>query len=277
MEGIGKFNMLEIVKTVDFGVYLDGGKLGEILMPARYLPEKRETGDIIEAFIYRDSEDRLIATTERPYITVGSFAFLNVTAVTAIGAFLDWGLSKDLFVPFREQKHRMEKGKSYVVYAYIDEMTLRVVASSKIEKFLNKNPSEYTQGQEVDLLICDQTDLGFNVIMNQAHRGLIYKNEVFQPLQAGQVVKGYIKTIRGDGKFDVSLQKSGYKKVDDIERRIVLLLKNNNEKISVSEKSSPEIIYKIFGTSKKAFKMALGSLYKKSMIGFQSDGTIFLK
>ncbi len=275
---IGKYNKLEIVKAVDFGIYLDGGSFGEILMPTRYLPETWKQGDIIDVFIYRDSEDRLLATTEIPFIIVGEFACLTVTAVTEIGAFLDWGLPKDLLVPFREQKHKMVKGKSYVVYAYLDEKTLRIVASSKVDKFLNKTVAEYLPEQEVDLIICDQTDLGYNVIINKSHRGLIYQNEIFQTLQTGQLLKGFVKAIREDGKIDISLQQSGYKKkINNIEELIISTLRENNGKTAISEKSSPAIIYSMFGISKKAFKMAIGALYKKHIIDFRENGTIFMK
>lgn len=275
---IGKYNKLEIVKAVDFGIYLDGGSFGEILMPTRYLPETWQQGDIIDVFIYRDSEDRLLATTEIPFIIVGEFACLTVTAVTEIGAFLDWGLPKDLLVPFREQKHKMVRGKSYVVYAYLDEKTLRIVASSKVDKFLNKTVAEYLPEQEVDLIICDQTDLGYNVIINKSHRGLIYQNEIFQTLQTGQQLKGFVKAIREDGKIDISLQQSGYKKkINNIEELIISTIKENDGKTAISEKSSPAIIYSMFGISKKTFKMAIGALYKKHIIDFHDNGTIFMK
>lgn len=272
MAEIGKLNTLRVVKEVDFGLYLDGGEHGEILIPKRYVPEGAKPEDMLEVFIYLDSEDRIIATTEKPYIMVGEFALLKVVSVTRMGAFLDWGLPKDLLVPFREQKMDMEEGKYYIVTVYLDYDSKRLVASAKIEKFLDNVPADYQVGEEVDLLIVNSTDLGFNAIINSGHTGVLYKNEVFQPLRKGDRVKGYIKKIREDEKIDLILQKPGYQKVDDISMSIVDILKKHNGYLPITDKTNPDEIYKVFGVSKKTFKKAIGSLYKLRIISIQDDG-----
>jgi len=272
MAEIGKLNTLRVVKEVDFGMYLDGGEHGEILLPKRYVPENTKPEDILEVFIYLDSEDRIIATTETPYIKLGEFACLKAVAVSSMGAFLDWGLMKDLFVPFREQKLKMEEGRWYIVTVYLDPETKRLVASAKIEKFLDNLPPDYEPGQEVDLLIAGETDLGFNAIINNRHLGVIYKNEIFQPLRKGERVKGFIKKIREDEKIDLLLQKAGYAKVDDISMRIVEVLKKHNGFLPVTDKSDPDTIYELFGVSKKTYKKAIGSLFKFRLIDIEDKG-----
>jgi predicted RNA-binding protein (virulence factor B family) len=272
MAEIGKLNSLRVVKEVDFGLYLDGGEHGEILLPKRYVPESAKPEDILEVFIYLDSEDRIIATTETPYIMVGEFACLKAVAVTPMGAFLDWGLMKDLFVPFREQKLKMEEGRWYIVTVYLDPETKRLVASAKIEKFLDNLPPDYEAGQEVDLLIAGETDLGFNAIINNKHLGVIYRNEIFQPLRKGDRIKGYIKKIREDEKIDLLLQKPGYAKVDDISLKIVDVLKKHNGFLPVTDKSDPDAIYELFGVSKKTYKKAIGTLFKFQIIDIEDKG-----
>jgi len=272
MADIGKLNTLRVVKEVDFGLYLDGGEHGEILIPKRYVPEGTKPEDMLEVFIYLDSEDRIIATTEKPYIMIGEFAMLKVVSVTRMGAFLDWGLPKDILVPFREQKIDMEEGKYYIVTVYLDYDSKRLVASAKIEKFLDNVPADYQAGEEVDLLIVSSTDLGFNAIINNKHTGVLYKNEVFQPLRKGDKVKGYIKKIREDEKIDLILQKPGYQKVDDISMGIVDILKKHNGFLPITDKTDPDEIYKVFGVSKKTFKKAIGSLYKLRIISIEDDG-----
>lgn len=272
MAEIGKINSLRVVKEVDFGLYLDGGEHGEILLPKRYVPENTKPEDIIDVFIYLDSDDRIIATTETPYIKIGEFANLKVVAVRPIGAFLDWGLMKDLFVPFREQKMKMEEGKSYVVTVYLDHETKRLVASAKIEKFLDNLPPAYQPGEEVDLLIASETDLGYNAIINNSHLGVLYKNEVFKPLYRGDRMKGYIKKVREDEKIDLILQKPGYGKVDDISMQIIEVLKKNNGYMPVTDKTDPETIYELFGVSKKTYKKAIGSLFKFRLIDIEDKG-----
>lgn len=263
---IGKYNTLTVVKAVDFGVYLDGEERGEILLPKEYVPDNCFPGDELKVFIYFDSEDRIIATTEIPFVTVGEFAYMKVVATSSVGAFLDWGLRKDLLVPFREQRTKMIEGNSYLVYAYVDDETERIVATSKIEKYLDKEAAEYEAGQEVDLLIARPSDLGFNVIINQAHWGLIYRNEIFQPLRLGQKLKGYVKEIRPDGKIDVRLQPAGYVGIDSLCRKIIEKMEDNGGVLDVSDKTAPEIIYKLFGCSKKNYKKAIGALYRQGFI-----------
>ena len=272
MTEIGKINHLEVVKEVDFGIYLDGGDLGEILMPKRYIPEGTMPGDTIETFIYLDSEDRLVATTEKPLAMVDEFALLEVVSVTQVGAFLNWGLPKDLFVPFREQRQPMEEGKKYLVFVYLDTNTKRIAASSKIEQYLDNIPVDYDLDEEVDLIIVNETDLGYNAIIDNSHFGILYKNEVFQPLNPGDRVQGYIKKIRTDGKIDLRLEKIGYEKITTFVDRIIVELQKNNGFLPLTDKSSPEEIYKTFKISKKNFKAAIGALYKKRFIALEENG-----
>lgn len=270
---IGIYNFLTVIKEVDFGVYLEGGKFGEILLPGRYVPKDCKVDDIIKVFLYKDSEDRIIATTEKPYAKVGEFAFLKVVAVTEIGAFLDWGLLKDLFVPFREQKEKqMQEGKLYIVRIYLDEKTERITASAKLGKFLDKEPACYKEAEEVDLIICSKNDLGYKAIINDSHMGQIYKNEVFIPLDIGQKTRGYIKKIRDDGKIDLCLQKEGYEKIDGIAGNILEKLKDSGGFIALTDKSAPEFIYSMFGISKKTYKKSVGALLKKRLITINDNG-----
>ncbi|VAW24262.1 S1 RNA binding domain [hydrothermal vent metagenome] len=266
MAEIGKINNLEIVKEVDFGVYLDGEEDGEILLPKRYIPDGAVIGDVLEVFIYLDSEDRIIATTEKPLATAGEFAFLEVVAVTPFGAFLNWGLPKDLLVPFREQWQKMEVGRSFIVYIYLDHESKRIVASSKVEKFLDNLPVEFEVGEEVDLMVFGETELGYKAIVDDISTGILYKNEVFQTVKTGQLLKGYIKKIRDDEKIDLSLQKPTVRRFDEFTEKVLSFLKENNGSMPLTDKSPPEAIYEIFGMSKKNFKKAIGALYKKRMI-----------
>ncbi len=272
MVEIGKINTLRIVKEVDFGLYLDGGEDGEILIPKRYVPEGVVVDETIDVFIYLDSEDRLIATTEKPYATIGQFAFLKVVAVNQVGAFMDWGLMKDLMVPFREQNQKMEEGKSYMVYVYLDHESRRIVASAKIEKHLNNYPVEYEVGEEVDLTIFAWTELGYKAIVDDASSGVIYKNEVFETLKIGQKLKGYIKKVREDEKLDLMLQKPGVERFDEFTQLVYDYLKDHNGSMPVTDKSSPEVIYQTFKISKKNFKKAIGALYKKRLILIEKEG-----
>ena len=269
---IGKYNTLRVIKEVDFGVYLDGEQEGEILMPVRYVPKNCKVGDSVDVFLYLDSEDRLVATTEKPYAQVGEFAMLRVKSVNKIGTFLDWGIMKDLLVPFREQKVTMEEERSYLVYIYVDAESKRIVASAKLNKFLNKTVPEYTVGQQVDLVVESETDLGFKAIINNSHWGILYENEVFEQLDKGLKIKGYIKKIRTDDKIDLSLQPIGYDKVDPISQMILDQLNGVGGFIAVSDKSDAEQVYRVFGISKKSFKQAIGALYKKRLITIGTDG-----
>ncbi len=272
MAAIGTLNELEVVKTVDFGVYLDGGSHGEILLPKRYLPENCQVGDRIEVFIYLDSEDRLVATTEKPLAMVGEFAMLKVVEITSFGAFLDWGLMKDLLVPFREQQEKMEKGKSYLVYVYLDNESQRIVATSRLDKCLGNIPVDYEAGEEVDLIIAGKTELGYKAIVDNSHWGVIYHNEVFQPLHPGEKLKGFIKQIRPDEKIDLRLDKPGYEKIDSISQGILDQMKAAGGFLPVNDKSDPDLIVKTFRTSKKNFKKAIGSLYKQHLITIEENG-----
>jgi predicted RNA-binding protein (virulence factor B family) len=268
---IGKYSTLRVVKEVDFGVYLDGGDLGEILLPIRYLPPGLKADDEIEVFIYLDSEDRVIATTEEPYATVGEFAYLEVVSVNKTGAFLDWGLMKDLLVPYREQAERMKEGKKYVVYVYLDDESRRIVATSKLNTALDNLLPEYEEGEEVDLMIIDKTDLGYKVAVNNLHSGMLYHNELFRPIKIGDRCKGFIKKVREDEKLDITLEKPGYEKIEGLAGEILQKLKEKGGQLPVSDKSPAEVIYKLFGTSKKNFKKATGTLYKQRLIEIQED------
>lgn len=272
MVNIGKYNTLKIVKTVDFGVYLDGGDGLEILLPTRYVPKEVKIGDDIEVFIYHDNEGRLIATTAKPLAQVGEFQFMEVKSVNKTGAFLEWGLMKDLLVPFKEQKIRMKEGRWYLVYVHVDHITGRIVASAKIDKYLDNIIPEYTFNQEVDLLVADDTEIGYKVIINNTHWGLVYHNEIFQRLEKGDHIKGYIKEVREDEKIDVSLTPLGYQKVEGIAKTILESLKVQGGYIAVHDKSEPDVIYSLFRCSKKAFKQAIGALYKQKLILIEPQG-----
>lgn len=269
---IGNYNTLRIIKLVSFGVYLDGGDGKEILLPTRYVPKGAKVDDEVQVFIYHDNEGRLIATTLHPKAVVGEFAFMRVKSVNSTGAFLDWGLMKDLLVPFKEQKMAMREGKWYLVYVHLDHLTGRIVASARVEKFLGNVPPEYESNQEVNLLVADDTEIGYKVIVNDLHWGMIYHNQVFQRLEKGERLKGYVKGVREDDKLDISLQPLGYQRVDGISQRILEALQMKDGYLPVHDKSDPEEIYSLFRCSKKAFKQAIGSLYKQHRIRMEADG-----
>jgi len=277
MAQIGKTNRLVVLRKVSIGVYLDGDTLGDLLVPNRYVPEGIKEGDELDVFIYLDSEDRLIATTETPHAIVGDFALLKVVATTGVGAFLDWGLMKDLLVPFSEQQQKMVSGNQYLVHVYLDDNTKRIVATAKIEKFLDNIPPEYNPGDEVQLMIAGKTDLGYKAIINNLHTGILYSNQVFKPLTVGQKMKGYIQKVRDDEKIDLLLEKPGFEKIDDISESILEKLRANKGFLKVTDKSEPEEIAKIFGLSKKNFKKAIGTLYKKRLIELKEDGIKLVK
>jgi predicted RNA-binding protein (virulence factor B family) len=269
---IGKINTLKVVKTLSFGAYLDGGDGLEILLPTRYVPASCEEGDEIEVFIYHDNDNRLIATTIRPLAIVGEFRKMQVKDVSHVGAFLEWGIMKDLLVPFREQKMQMKKGYSYLVYVYLDDVTNRIVASARIDKFLDKTPPAYEHNQEVDLIIAEETEIGYKVIINNQHWGLLYHNEVFRRLTKGEKLQGYIKEVRTDSKIDVTMHKPGYDKIDGIALQILNILKLNNGYLSVHDKSDANEIQTLFACSKKSFKQAIGALYKQQLIMLEKEG-----
>ena len=268
----GRYNTLRVVKFVDFGVYLDGAEMGEILLPARYVPELCEVGADLEVFIYLDSEDRIIATTEKPFAQVGEFAMLRVVAVNNIGAFMDWGLMKDLLVPFREQKMNMVAGRSYLVYIYLDPDSHRIAASAKLEKFLDNVIPEYQVGEEVSVIIESESELGYNAIINHLHRGILYHDELPAPLNKGQQMKVYIKKVREDKKIDLSLYRPGYEQVDGISQNILDHLKSAGGFLPLTDKSEAALIYDHFAISKKVFKKAIGSLYKQRRILLEDKG-----
>ncbi len=272
MISIGKNYELEVIKSVDFGFYLDAKDLGEVLLPLKHAPDDLEIGDILDVFLYLDSEDRPVATTQKPKARVGEFAYLNVLATTAVGAFLDWGLDKDVLVPFAEQHRPMEKGKSYLVYLYIDKIDERIVASSKIDKFLSDDePHDFKPRQAVDLIIANSTDLGYKAIINHSHWGVLYKNEVHQRLSFGQYKKGFIKYIRPDKRIDLTLQ-GGQETRDKYTKIILNYLQKHNGFAPVHDKSDPKLISDLFGMSKKAFKKTIGGLYKSRTITIEEDG-----
>ena len=273
MADIGRFNTLEVVKRKDFGVYLDAGDLGEILLPKRDCPEYLDVGHRIRVFIYLDTDDHLIATTDKPAAIVGEFAMLKVSAVNKVGAFLDWGLPKDLLLPYSEQRQRpVEVGKRYLVHLYLDPHSHRIVASSKIDKFLDKTPPRYKTGEEVDLTIANRSDLGQKAIINHQHWGLLFRSDLLKTVYPGQKIKGYIKEVRPDGKINLSMQKPGYAKVVDTTQQILDMLQEQEGYITLNDKSSPELIYQHFGISKKAFKMAVGALLKQDKITIEPGG-----
>lgn len=274
---VGKYNTLKIVKDLDFGVYLDGGNGKEILLPARYVPKNVKPGDEVEVFIYHDNEGRLIATTARPLVTVGEFKFMEVKSVNNTGAFLEWGLMKDLLVPFKEQKMPMREGRWYLVYVHLDHITGRIVASARIDKYLDNVMPEYTFNQEVNLLVADETDIGYKVIINNLHWGLVYYNEVFRRLEKGEEIKGYIKEVREDEKIDVSLVPLGYQKIEGLAGTILESLKSQGGFIAVHDKSAPEVIQSLFQCSKKSFKQAIGALYKQHLITLENGGISLAK
>jgi hypothetical protein len=269
---IGRFNSLQVIKHTDFGLYLDGGPDGEILLPNRYVPkgEPSEDGDWLNVFLYLDSEDRLIATTERPKIQVGGFASLKVAAINSIGLFLDWGLPKDLLLPHSEEKRPLQVGDYCVVHAYLDKRSKRITATARLDRYLDLVPASYAVGEEVELLVVEKTDLGFKAIINGKHWGLIHKNEVFRFLRPGMQEKGFIRELRTDGKISLSLQPVG-QALGDLGEQILEALRQHDGRIEVGDKSPPELVAKLFGVSKGNFKKAIGGLYKRGLIVIQDD------
>ena len=269
---LGKFNQLEVVKEADFVLYLDGEDEGEILLPTRYVPEDCKVGDMLNVFLYLDIDERLIATTLTPLVQVGQFACLEVSWVNQFGAFLNWGLMKDLFVPFSEQKMKMQVGRSYVVHAHVDEESYRIVASAKVERYLSKDMPDYAPGAEVDILIWQKTDLGFKAIIDNKYSGLLYENEIFRALETGMQMKAFVKQVREDGKVDLILQKPGFEKVDDFSKTLLEYIREHGGRINLNDKSPAEDIYDTFGVSKKTFKKGVGDLYKKRLISLHENG-----
>ena len=254
------------MKRVDFGLYLDGGDAGEILLPKKLQPRNYQIGDEIEVFLYLDTEERLVATTEHPLCKVGEFAFLEVAWVNKYGAFLKWGLQKDLFCPFREQKMRMEIGKSYIVHVHVDEESYRIMASAKVEHYLSQRVPDYQQGDAVDALIWQKTDLGFKVIIDNKYQGLAYEEEIFKNIHTGDRLTAYIKSVRPDGKIDLKLQPMGHQQALDFSEELLQYLKEHDGKCNLGDKSDADDIRERFQVSKKTFKKAVGNLYKQHLI-----------
>lgn len=269
---IGKPCKLEVVKQVEFGVYLDAKDLGQVLLPSKAVPKECHVGDMVNVFLYLDSEDMVIATTKRALGQVGQFAFLEAKVNGPYGCFLDWGLDKDLLLPFGEQHREIEEGKSYLVYIYTSHVDDRIVASSKIDRFLDTTEPNYKEGEEVSLIIGGTTDLGFKAIINNAHWGVLYSNEVFTRLSFGQKIKGFVKRVRSDGKIDLSLQKGVKEELDQHSTTIMFKLKQAGGFLPLNDKTDAEIIYSQLSMSKKAFKKSIGGLYKKEQITISPDG-----
>jgi uncharacterized protein len=274
---IGKYNKLKILRRTPFGIYLGDDSGEDVLLPAKYCPENFKMDEILKVFVYLDHNEMKIATNIKPKIVLHEYALLQVKDVSDVGAFMDWGLEKDLFVPFREQRQRMEEDRWYIVYLDIDTNTDRLYASNQIAKLLRNDDLSLSEGDKVDLVILKQTDLGYNVIVNHAHKGLIYENEIFKELNIGDKMKGYVKQIRDDNKIDLSLQPIGYEKSNDANTELILnILNENNGFLGITDKSSPKEIYAQLGISKKAFKKSVGNLYKQRNISIESDG-IYLR
>ena len=272
MINLGEINKLTILRSTDNGFYLIDEEENEVLLPNNYIEKGWGIGDEVEVFVFKDSEDRITATNQTPKIKLNGFALLQVNDINSVGAFLNWGLPKDLFVPFKEQKHKMREGKHYVVTMFLDYESERLVASSKIDTFLEYEEVELTNGQEVDLIIYERTPLGYNCVIKGLYKGLIYENEVFRDLNIGEKTTGYIKTLREDNKIDVSLQKVGYVAQDENQEKILNILKGDAGYIGLTDKSKPEDIYEELRMSKKAFKKAIGGLYKQKVIWLKNDG-----
>jgi len=268
---IGNFNTLTIARRTNVGLYLTDGE-NDVLLPKKYMPENVEIGEEVEVFIYLDHEERPVATTLDPYIYLNEFALLKVNYINKYGAFMDWGLEKDLFVPFREQARPMTLNNWYIVYMYLDEKTNRLVGSSKLNQFLDNTNITVKEGEEVDLIVSHITDAGINVIINEKHKGLMYKNEVFEDLRTGDRIIGYIKHIRPDGKIDVSRTKTGFEKVNDSAERILEALSKNDGFLGLNDKSHPDEIKIVLEMSKKTFKQTIGVLYKQQKITIKPDG-----
>ncbi len=273
MARIGRLNTLSVLKSTDIGLFLDGGSTGEILLPRRYVPEPAPAvGDSIEVFLYLDSEDRPIATTLKPRVMVGGFACLKVVAIERVGLFLDWGLPKDLLLPHSEEKRPLQVDDYCVVHVYLDPRSGRPTATARLDRYLDQKPAHYRTGEEVRLLVAAQTDLGFKVIVNDKHWGLVHHTELFRPLRVGQRTTGYVKPPREDGKLAISLQPFGRKGGEQLSDRILDALREAGGRLALSDKSSPEEISRLFGVSKGAFKKAIGGLYKQGLIRIEDDG-----
>lgn len=273
MINVGKVNHLEIVKKADFGLFLDAGEYGTSLLPNRFAPKDAEVGQFIDAFLYFDSDNQLVATTETPIAEVGQWGLMEIQGVNSTGAFANWGIKgKDLLIPFSEQRARFKEGQTVLVYVYTDKASGRIVGTTKFNKLLDKTPAPYSKNQQVELLIAERTDLGFKAIVEGQHWGMIFKSDVFGKLFIGKRLKGYIKAIREDGKIDLSLQKVGVGKMDDLSEKVLELLEKKGGFLPLNDKSSPEAIFSTFRTSKGTYKKTIGGLYKQGRIRIEQDG-----
>ncbi len=274
---LGKINTLQIKRSVDFGLYVGTPDTDEeILMPRKYTVRDMQIGDLVDVFVYNDSEDRLVATTEQPKAMVGEFALLRAKNISKVGAFMDWGLTKDLLVPFREQKVRMIEGRWYIVYIYVDDNTQRIVASAKLDKFLDNTIPQFKNFEEVDILITQRTDLGYKVIINNLFWGMIYHNQIFEDVNIGEKHKGYIKSVRNDGKIDVTLGKNEKSRVQEVADSILSFLSKNRGIMHITDSSSPDEIRVVFQCSKKDFKKALGLLFKQKLVDLSDSSKVTL-
>ncbi|MDO6426316.1 S1-like domain-containing RNA-binding protein [Thalassotalea sp. 1_MG-2023] len=272
MASLGQFNQLTILEKSDKGLVLDGQAFGQLFLPNKQVPTLQDEQSTVEVFLYRDASEQITATTSKPFVQAEQFAYLRVKQTNKLGAFLDWGLPKDLLVPFNLQYRKMEQGKSYLVYVFVDETTGRLVASSKLDKFLDIWPADYQQWQEVDIVIGGKTDLGFKAIINHKHWGLLYQNEIFKPLRVGQKLKAFIKNVREDGRLDLSLSRAGKSKVVDFNTQLLNYLKQHDGYCHIHDKSTPAEISKTFGVSKKTYKAAVGNLLKQGKVTLSESG-----
>ena len=270
---IGQINKLEVTKTVDFGVFLDGGDYGSILLPSRFVPEGTAVGEALDVFIYLDSENEVVASTETPKAQVGQFGLMNVIGTNSIGAFVDWDIAKkDLLVPFSEQRGRLEEGQNILVYVYIDKASSRIVGTTRFNKWLDNTPANYERGQQVDILIAERTDLGYKAVINGEHWGLIFHSDVFGKLFIGKQLKAFIAEMREDGKISLSLQRPGVARMDDLSEKVIATLEKKEGFLPLTDKSSPDAIFTEFRTSKGTFKKTIGGLYKAGKITIEKDG-----
>ena len=276
MAQVGEYNVLKVIRKAEFGIYLDDGAEG-ILLPKRFVPANTEIGDAVKVFLYHDSENRIIATTLSPRGIVGEIVMMKVISVTPQGAFVDWGLMKDLFVPRSQQLMGMRVGGEYLVKIYLDEQTGRVAASEKIETFLSNDPLTIKEMEEVSLIVYRRTDIGYVVIINNLHTGVLHFNEIYRNINIGDKFPGYIKAIKTENKIDVVLGKSGYKRVEGETEKLIRMLQENNGYLPYNDKSAPEDIYDFFGMSKKTFKMTTGALYKQGRISFAKEGILLVE
>lgn len=274
---IGKYNILQVKRKTDNGIYLADEAGEEVLLPNKFVTEKMKEGTLGKVFVYTDSEDRKVATTQKPKVVAGEAAYMHVKQVTPVGAFLDWGLDKDLLLPYSEQKQPVTEGEKILVYVYTDKATNRIVATANLNKFIKNREVQFYPNTEVDLMICDETDTGIRVIVNQKHWGILYRNEVFKPVEKGEHIKGFVKKVREDMKIDVALQKQGLAAAQDFTQLVLQKLDEGNGKLPLTDDSTPEEIYKVLGISKKNFKKAIGMLYKQQKILLQKGRIVAKK